>query len=157
MQKQIGVKTLLCLAVACAMPLAAHDCHHGHDDCWDCGGNRYSGRGNCQGYQQGSRSGASTRLESFNGKVAEVVYLASDTPESATVEIRTRTEADTRLVRVGPSGFLKDHGLLLREGDTIRVTGFVVNGMEGQVFVATEVSKDGASVRLRDDRGRTAW
>ncbi len=73
------------------------------------------------------------------------------------VEIRLQSGGQTNLIRLAPSGFLKQSGLVLREGDTVNVKGFAVAGMEGDLIVASEVRKGEKSVSLRDTRGQPAW
>jgi hypothetical protein len=73
------------------------------------------------------------------------------------VEIRLQAAGQARVVRLAPSGFLKQGGLLLREGDTVKVKGYHVDSMEGDLLVATEIYKGDKSLSLRDSRGRPAW
>ena len=96
-------------------------------------------------------------MESFNAKVNEIVYLPAGSPDSAMVEILVRIETGSFPVRLGPAAFLKEHGLIVREGDSVHITGFAVTGIDGDLFVATEISKDATHLTLRDSRGRSAW
>jgi len=73
------------------------------------------------------------------------------------VELRLQSGGQTNLIRLAPSGFLKQGGLALREGDTVTVKGFAVAGMEGDLVVATEVHKGDKSLSLRDTRGQPVW
>jgi hypothetical protein len=84
-------------------------------------------------------------LQTLEGKITEVDYLPGATADQ------------TKLVRLAPAGFLKQSGILLREGDTVTVKGFPVSGMEGDLIVAAEVHKGEKSVSLRDTSGRPAW
>ena len=139
-----------------AIPALGHDCHHGHHwcDAWDCGPYpRQSPTGN-----RGPRvPGSAVALQTMEGKIAEVVYLPGVTEDSGLVEIRLQSSTQNRLIRLAPTGFLKDRGLLLREGDTVSVKGFAVDGMEGALLVATEVHKGDKTVSLRDESGQPAW
>ena len=96
-------------------------------------------------------------MSTIEGKVTEVVYLPGATPDSGMVEVRLQSAGQTKLIRLAPSGFLKQRGLLLSEGDTVTVKGFPVAGMEGDLIVATEVHKGDKGLSLRDMRGRPAW
>ncbi|MFN7992430.1 MAG: hypothetical protein U0Q18_02450 [Bryobacteraceae bacterium] len=60
-------------------------------------------------------------------------------------------------MRLAPTGFLKQNGMILREGDTISVKGFRIEGMEGDLIVASEVLKSDRSLTLCDASGQTAW
>lgn len=130
-----------------------HNCGH-HGGCAS-SYSRDHGCYGCAGSESQPRSGAA-RVQTHAGKIAEVVYLPGATPERAMVEIRL-AETDGVLVRLGPAGFLNQNGLTLREGDSITVTGYRVSSGTDDLVVATEISKDGRTVRLRDARGRSAW
>ena len=140
-----------------AVPAKGHGCHHDHhcDDGWDCG--RYSRQSVPSNRSYAGPSGGMAVLQTLEGKIAEVVYLAGATANTALVEIRLQSSGQDRLVRLAPTGFLKGSGMLLREGDTVIVKGFPVSGMEGDLLVATEVRKGEKTVSLRDASGRPAW
>jgi hypothetical protein len=96
-------------------------------------------------------------MRTAEGRITEVVYLPGATPDSGMVEVHLQSAGQTRLIRLAPAGFLKQSGLLLREGDTVTVKGFPVAGMEGDLIVATEIHKGDKSLPLRDTRGRPNW
>ena len=73
------------------------------------------------------------------------------------VEARVVADARATLVRLAPVGFLKQSQLVLREGDTVSVTGFDVGGMDGDLVVAIEIRKGDKRVVVRDPRGRPVW
>jgi len=73
------------------------------------------------------------------------------------VEARVFASERTTLVRLAPVGLLKQSHLVLREGDTVSVTGFEVTGMQGDLLVAIEIRKGDQRVVLRDRRGRPVW
>jgi hypothetical protein len=83
--------------------------------------------------------------------------LPGATPDSAMVEVRLQSAGQSELIRLAPVGFLKQSGLLLKEGDSITVKGFRVAGMEGDLLVATELHKGEKTLSLRDAWGRSAW
>lgn len=130
----------------------AHDCdHHGHyyqDDC--------HGYDRVYDHSYSSPSGTAD-LRTLEGRIGEVVYLPGPTPDSGMVEIRVVSGNQTTLVRLAPSGFLKQSGMTLREGESVTVKGFSVAGMEGDFVVATEIHEGGRVLNLRDARGRSAW
>ena len=139
-----------------ATPAMGHDCHHDHhgSDCSDCG--HYSSQS-----PTGNRGirvpGGTVALQTLEGKIAEVVYLPGATEDTGLVEIRLQSSTESRLIRLAPTGFLKERGLLLKEGEVVTVRGFRVNGMEGDLLVATELRKGEKTVPLRDASGRPAW
>lgn len=139
-------------------PAAAHDCgHHGHryyGDCRGCAQRWPSGASASRAWAPG---GSSTAFESLEGKIAEIVYLPGTTPDSGIVEMRVQSSSQVRLIRLAPAGFLKQSGVLLKEGDAVMVKGYPVGAMEGDLMVATEVHKDGKSVVLRQADGAPLW
>jgi hypothetical protein len=96
-------------------------------------------------------------FETHSGRIAEVIYLPGATPAMAQVELRLITAGGTIPVRLGPSGFLKQHQVKLREGEEITVTGYRVAEPGGDVLVAGELGSGGKNVRLRDRQGRPLW
>ena len=156
----LGALSVFCWLAAGSA--AAHDCdHHGHhyyyyyDDCWGNGPNYRQDNG--RQYTNGPTPAAVMDQRTFEGRIAEVVYLPGATPETAMVEIRLQAGSQTTLVRLAPSGFLRQSGMLLREGETITVRGYSVAGLEGDLIVATEIRHGDKTLNLRDSRGRSAW
>ena len=96
-------------------------------------------------------------LKTVEGKIVEVVYLPGATAETGMVDVRVQMGTGATVVRLAPSGFLKQGGLRLREGDTISVKAFAVAGMTGEVMVATEVHGHGVDLRLRGPSGQPLW
>jgi hypothetical protein len=92
-----------------------------------------------------------------DGKISEIIYLPGATADSALVEARVVASGRATLVRLAPVGLLKQNQLVLREGDTVSVTGFEVSRMDGDLVVATEIRNGDKRVVLRDSRGRPVW
>jgi hypothetical protein len=151
--KQLGILTTIAMFFCFNLvPVSGHDCgrrydHHG--PYWDCGhGPRVS--------RPGPISAAGNVL-TWEGKIAEVIYLPGTTVDSGMVEIRVQSAGQSKLIRLAPSGVLKEGGLRLREGDAVKIRGFAVAAMEGDLVVASEVESGGKSLTLRDTQGRTGW
>jgi hypothetical protein len=156
--KSLGITAVISIFVWFgAMPAAGHDCGHHNNyygDCWDCG---HHGNSASPSRRSPAPSGETAKLQTVEGKIAEVVYLSGATAESGMVEIRIQAAGQVKLVRLAPAGFLKQGGLHLREGDAVVVKGFPVAGMDGDLIVATEVHKGDLTLPLRDTQGRSAW
>ena len=160
MKLRIILGIIFVIACFSALPAAAQCCSPSRASLWglddDCDHHCYS-------TSQSSRSDSwapSTKAavsETTEGKIAEVIYLPGATEDSGMVEIRLQSAGQARVVRLAPSGFLKQGGLLLREGDTVKVKGYPVASMDGDILVATEIYKGDKSLSLRDSRGRPAW
>lgn len=146
-----------------SVPAYGHGCGHhrgcgyyGHDHgCYGCGS--WSGATRWANPPARSLQGTPANVQSLEGKVAEVVYLPGVTPDTAMVELKVLAGSDPVLVRLGPAGFLKQGQLNLKEGDTINVSGYRVSAGDGELLVASEISKQGKTLRLRDRWGRPAW
>ena len=149
-----AVFLLSCLLVS---PATAHDCwggHHCRGD-WNC--DHHGSRGALQSQGSVSPSYAAMNPKVVDGKISEIIYLPGATADSALVEARVVASGRATLVRLAPVGLLKQNQLVLREGDTVSVTGFEVSGMDGDLVVATEIRNGDKRVVLRDSRGRPVW
>ena len=139
---------------------AAHDCeHHGwsyYGGCADC--DHYGHHGSWRGMPfRGPAGPDAAALRTMEGKIAEIIYLPGSTPGNGMVEIRLESDGHIDLVRLAPTGFLKQGGLRLREQETVTVKGFPVSGMEGDLLVASEIRSGDKTLVLRDGRGQPAW
>ena len=140
-------------------PAFAHDCWHHGRGYYDCDGHCGSPMNSQAGPQSAQRAPArpAVNLKTVEGKIVEVIYLPGTTPESGMVDIRVENSGTANLVRLAPSGFLKQSGLRLQEGDTVTIEAFPVAGMRGDLMVATRVHGSGLDVRLRDSAGQPLW
>jgi hypothetical protein len=150
-----AVLLLFCLPLS---PAAGHDCWGDHHcgDGWNCG-DHHGSRSALQSPRSVSPSYPATSPKVVDGKISEIIYFQGATADSAMVEARVLASGQATLVRLGPVGLLKQNQLVLREGDTVSVTGFEVSGMDGDLVVATEIRKGDKRVVLRDPRGRPVW
>jgi translation initiation factor IF-1 len=138
----------------------AHDCcHHtcgnGYHGCDHCGSPMNSQNGTQS--KESSPANRVVNLKTLEGKIVEVIYLPGVTPESGMVDVRVQTSNGANLVRLAPSGFLKQSGLRLQEGDAVTMEAFPVAAMKGDLMVAMKVHGNGLDVRLRDSSGQPLW
>jgi hypothetical protein len=96
-------------------------------------------------------------FETLEGKIAEVIYLPGVNPAAGLVEVLVAAGGEQTLARLAPAGFLQQHEILLKEGEDISLTGYRVRTAEGDVIVATELRTAGATLPLRNPRGRALW
>ena len=124
-----GPMVLLCCLSA--LPISAHDnCHGDH---------HYYSQGNCgPNYRQGA--------------IRQSAAVAGPS-----VTARLQSGGQTTLIKLAPSGYLRNSGMRLREGETIAVKGFLVMGLEGDLLVATEIHQGDRNLSLRDIHGRSGW
>jgi len=145
-----------------APAIALGCCHHGYH-CADCDTYRGSCPDDCcnhgqwSGHGRRTAAGANGDLQTAEGKITEIEYLPGATPDSGMVEIQLETAGHVQRIRLAPVGYLKQSGLVLREGDALTVKGFPVAGMEGDLLVATEIHKAEKALSLRDSRGWPVW
>lgn len=136
--------------------------HHYCDDCPACtddgncgwGHHRMGGPG---GQRSGSGPGWAMKEETRDGKIVEVNYLPGMTRDTATVEVALMAGTEKVLARLGPSGYLHQNEMDLREGDTVTVAGYWVSTGQGDEFVVTRITRQNKSVQLRDRRGHPLW
>jgi len=95
--------------------------------------------------------------QSREGKVVEVIYLPGATRDSGMVEVRMMAGNQQILARLAPSGFLHQNQMDIREGDTIGITGYWAADSGRDTMIATELAKQGKTLQLRDNWGRSAW
>jgi hypothetical protein len=60
-------------------------------------------------------------------------------------------------VHLGPSWFLDQEGLKIAKGDTLEVTGSLVDSGAAKALIAREVKVAGKTLKLRDDQGIPVW
>lgn len=147
----------LCTSLICglsAVPALAHHCggRHHADDCYY--HDDYCWRGTAQPQSRSSARVAPIESQAIEGKIAELIYLPGATSDGGMVEARVVSGGRSTVVRLAPVGILKQKQLVLREGDAISMTGYMVNGMEGDLLVATKIRKGDQRIPLRDGRGR---
>jgi hypothetical protein len=106
-------------------------------------------------WKEGCPTNQVINLRTLEGKIMEVVYLPGMTPESGMVDVRIQTSGGANLVRLAPSGFLKQSGPRLQEGDSVTIEAFPA--MKGDLMVATKVRGSGVEMRLRDSSGHPLW
>ena len=156
MKRICAYVVLLAAGLISVFPATAHQCsHHRSDACTGCSADCYSG---CNHYGVAARQGAIRAAEDTReGKVSEVIYLPGRTRDAAMVQIKLAAGTDQILIRLGPVGFLSNNDVNVREGDSIRVDGYWVTTAEGDLLVAMQLTRNGKTVRLRSDFGRSAW
>ena len=94
----------------------------------------------------------------FAGTVLSVGVFHPGPGAAEGVRLRIATgDGGVLIVHLAPRSYLEQNGLVLRRGDSVRVTGAgaIVAGRE--VLLASEISKGSATLSLRDAAGRPLW
>jgi len=88
--------------------------------------------------------------------VIQVLHGGENWPNS--VRLIARTEADRRVnIYLGPASFLRGFEVKFEKGDRIHVVGSQVEFGGGTIVLAREVTKDQATLYLRDRQGNPYW
>lgn len=66
-------------------------------------------------------------------------------------------QGETKTVYAGPRSYLEQKNMSFTTGDTVKATGWkkTIGGQE--VFIASEIEKDGQTLQLRDSSGHPQW
>ncbi|MCB1111161.1 MAG: hypothetical protein H7A37_00685 [Chlamydiales bacterium] len=96
-------------------------------------------------------------IETVSGKVSRIDQIYPEGRLGYGVHVVLDTNGEVLSVHLGPSQFLSQHDLVIKEGDQLTVTGSkaVLNGTD--FIIATKVEKDGKAIILRDKDGIPMW
>jgi hypothetical protein len=72
-------------------------------------------------------------------------------------QLLLRTDTGTVEIHLGPTAFLTEKKVEIREGDTLEVSGSRVTIGESQVVLAREIRKGDSTWTLRDATGQPLW
>jgi len=96
-------------------------------------------------------------LVSLQGIVKQLSQPPPDT-HAAPVHFRMDVGAKAAFVRLGPPDYLAKQGMIIKNGEQVSVTGWVVaEGPYRFLLVAREITAHGITVKLRRDDGRPLW
>lgn len=96
------------------------------------------------------------RVVNILGTVVEIHEVAYPGPLSG-LHLAVKADAGTIDAYLGPLDFLKGFEVTFAKGDRIQVVGSKVKFRGSDVVLAREVSRDGTTLYLRDERGRPYW
>lgn len=96
-------------------------------------------------------------VATLRGTVTDVAVVSRRVGRAGGVHVVFQSgEAEHEAV-LGPSWFLEREGLKLAKGDSVEVTGSLVDTDGSDVLIAALLKKGEQTVRLRDERGVPAW
>jgi hypothetical protein len=96
------------------------------------------------------------RVVNILGTVADIHEVAYPGPLSG-LHLGVKADARTMDVYLGPVDFVRSFDVSFAKGDRIQVVGSKVKFHDSDVVLAREVSRDGTTLYLRDERGRPYW
>ncbi|HEX2328170.1 MAG TPA: hypothetical protein VHN74_05575 [Candidatus Angelobacter sp.] len=68
-----------------------------------------------------------------------------------------KTSTGNMEVGLGPSQFLQDQKLELKKGQSVEILGAKMAHQQAPVFVARQITAEGKTFNLRDEKGVPAW
>jgi hypothetical protein len=139
----------LLAATLAAGSLHAHDhcCPHHHHGCWSSGAPTSAG---VPLYDPDT-------VTTVRGAVVSVSVVPARGRRSGGTHLQMETEGRTLDVHLGPTWFLEAQGFAVTKGDTVEVTGSLLDLDGTTVLVARDVRNDGRALRLRDEQGVPTW
>ena len=158
------IRTLMTVGLGGAWLLAA-PVVRAHDCCGNCGG----GDGNCchmmagQPYTSGAGQGPASPLydpdtvTTLHGTVGAVTVVPSRGGQQGGTHVTLVSDGQPTEVVLGPTWFLKGEAVDIVKGDSIEVTGSLLDQAGETFLVARELKKGQKVMTLRDERGVPAW
>ena len=126
--------------------------HHGagHCACPHCAGLAVPGAGAGRQYDPDT-------VMTLRGTLTDVAVVSRRSGRDGGVHVVLQNGEATHEAVLGPSWFLEREGLKLAKGDSVEVTGSLVDADGTDVLIAALLKKGGQTVRLRDEQGVPAW
>lgn len=105
--------------------------------------------------KQESKQLRAESVEKIKGTVKNVNRVQY--PDGPQVEITLETDNGDLKVLLGPAWYIDQNKVKVNSGDKILVIGYPVNANGDRVIMASEIQRNGASLKLRDDQRNPAW
>lgn len=96
-------------------------------------------------------------VETIGGEVTAIEELAPLDGMRHGIHLQVKTAAETVPVHLGPSWYLLNQDVQIRQGDKIQVTGSRVMIRDKPAIIASSVTKGTSVLTLRDDKGIPVW
>jgi sporulation protein YlmC with PRC-barrel domain len=101
-------------------------------------------------------------IETIRGDVVGVDRIIPIAGMSEGVGLRLRKNGDTYVIHLGPAWYFENQGYKIWEDGSVDVASVEVKGAKAKignmtVYIATEISRDQETIKLRDDQGCPVW
>ncbi len=122
-----------------------------------------AGPGNCNGCGMGWGRGMGgsmydpAKAETIAGQVVSVEEFAARRGRGTGVVLKISSGSDTVAVHLGPKWFLDKQEIKFSAGDTVEVKGVKTVRRGLDMFLAGEIKKGSAVLKLRDEQGIPLW
>jgi hypothetical protein len=119
-----------------------------------------------QGYRGGNRGPGSPygrmydprTVENQQGEITKIERIPSRGRMFRGVHALLKTDqGETLPVHLGPEWFIDEQEIVLEAGDKVQVRGSRVSFAGKPALIAAELTKDGRTLRLRDENGVPRW
>jgi hypothetical protein len=141
-------------ALLWAPPAQAQACCRGHHDCPMAGSQASMGNGSGSGM---ARIYDPDTVTTLRGTASTVTVMPARGGRMGGTHLALQSDGQTMDVHLGPTWFLQREGVDVAKGDSVEVTGSVVD-LDGATFlVARELKKGQKVLKLRDEQGIPAW
>jgi DNA-directed RNA polymerase subunit E'/Rpb7 len=97
-------------------------------------------------------------VETVSGEIISIDLITPARRMSPGVHLSLKTDkGETLAVHLGPQWYIDQQPLKLTKGDKVRVRGSRITFQDKPAILVAEVTKNGQTMRLRDDNGVPAW
>ena len=144
------------LALFSAPVAQAHDCCRGHERCPMMSGQTPGGPGSATGQGMGRTYDPDT-VTTLRGTANAVAVMPARGGRMGGTHVTLQSDGQTMDVHLGPTWFLQREGVEVAKGDSIEVTGSVVDSDGNSFLIARELKKGQKVLKLRDEQGVPVW
>jgi hypothetical protein len=96
-------------------------------------------------------------VETVSGEIVSLDRIAGPNGMGGIHAVLKSDKGETIPVHLGPAWYIDKQAVTLKQGDTVTVRGSRIIFASKPAIVAEEVTKDGQTLRLRDESGIPAW
>jgi hypothetical protein len=147
----LGGMTLL------SAPLAqARDCCHGRDRCPMMSGQTPGAPESGGGPGMGRTYDLDT-VTTLRGTASAMAVVPARGGRMGGTHLTLQSDGQTMDVHLGPTWFLQREGVEVAKGDSIEVTGSVIDSDGNSFLIARELKKGQKVLKLRDEQGVPVW
>ena len=139
---------------SCAECAPAEGHHHG---CLACGSSSATAPDAIPGGQPFGGAYDPDTVATLRGTVTGVTVVPGQGGRAGGTHVTLERDGAVTEARLGPTWFLEREGIELSKGDSLEVTGSVVDSAGVSVLIAREIRKGTKVLRLRDERGFPEW
>lgn len=100
----------------------------------------------------------SSMMENISGDVKKVMRVQFPDKDCYVIAIlKTQANNGKMAVNLGPIWYLEENNFMINEGDTIQVAGARARSNGRFLVLATELTKNGQTLNIRDKEGTPLW